>query len=140
MNAGRLEQLGTPRDIYERPATAFVADFVGASTVLSGGSCHRGWSSLRPASAHRSRSHVPPLRTPCACSGGPSMWRSASPTAPRGALTATVTSVTYLGDRLDLRWSRPRCDRPRPRGQRPGVAGRRSDRRPVPPDAFLELG
>jgi putative spermidine/putrescine transport system ATP-binding protein len=36
MNHGRLEQLGTPKDVYERPATAFVADFVGASSVLTG--------------------------------------------------------------------------------------------------------
>jgi ABC-type Fe3+/spermidine/putrescine transport system ATPase subunit len=34
MNHGRLEQLGAPREIYERPATRFVADFIGASTVL----------------------------------------------------------------------------------------------------------
>jgi putative spermidine/putrescine transport system ATP-binding protein len=36
MSRGRLEQLGTPREIYERPATRFVADFIGASTVLRG--------------------------------------------------------------------------------------------------------
>jgi putative spermidine/putrescine transport system ATP-binding protein len=36
MNGGRIEQLGAPRDIYERPATRFVADFIGASTVLRG--------------------------------------------------------------------------------------------------------
>ena len=36
MNHGRIEQLGPPRDIYERPATRFVADFIGASTVLRG--------------------------------------------------------------------------------------------------------
>jgi spermidine/putrescine ABC transporter ATP-binding subunit len=36
MRAGRVEQLGTPRDIYERPATRFVAEFIGASTVLRG--------------------------------------------------------------------------------------------------------
>jgi ABC-type Fe3+/spermidine/putrescine transport system ATPase subunit len=35
MNHGRIEQLGTPEDVYERPATAFVADFVGASSVLT---------------------------------------------------------------------------------------------------------
>ena len=29
MNGGRLEQLGAPREIYERPATRFVADFIG---------------------------------------------------------------------------------------------------------------
>jgi spermidine/putrescine ABC transporter ATP-binding subunit len=34
MNRGRIEQLGAPREVYERPATRFVADFIGASTVL----------------------------------------------------------------------------------------------------------
>ncbi len=34
-NKGRIEQVGTPRDIYERPSTAFVATFVGTSNVLS---------------------------------------------------------------------------------------------------------
>lgn len=29
MNDGRVEQIGTPREVYERPATTFVADFVG---------------------------------------------------------------------------------------------------------------
>ena len=34
-NKGRVEQVGTPRDIYDHPATAFVAGFVGTSNVLS---------------------------------------------------------------------------------------------------------
>src|SRR6266536_245065 len=36
MNAGRIEQLGTPKDLYERPATRFVADFLGTSNILAG--------------------------------------------------------------------------------------------------------
>ena len=36
MRDGRIEQLGTPRDVYERPATEFVAEFVGASNRLAG--------------------------------------------------------------------------------------------------------
>jgi len=39
MSHGRIEQLGAPRAIYERPATRFVADFIGASTVLHGIAC-----------------------------------------------------------------------------------------------------
>jgi putative spermidine/putrescine transport system ATP-binding protein len=35
-NRGRIEQVGTPADVYERPATAFVAGFVGASNIISG--------------------------------------------------------------------------------------------------------
>jgi putative spermidine/putrescine transport system ATP-binding protein len=35
-NAGRIEQIGRARDVYERPANRFVADFVGTSNVLDG--------------------------------------------------------------------------------------------------------
>lgn len=35
-NHGRIEQVGTPAEIYERPATAFVAGFVGVSNLVSG--------------------------------------------------------------------------------------------------------
>jgi putative spermidine/putrescine transport system ATP-binding protein len=36
-NEGRIEQLGTPKEIYEHPATVFVAGFVGVSNVLERG-------------------------------------------------------------------------------------------------------
>jgi len=35
MNAGRIEQLGAPRDVYEHPRTRFVAGFIGTSNLLS---------------------------------------------------------------------------------------------------------
>jgi iron(III) transport system ATP-binding protein len=36
MNQGRILQVGTPRDIYERPASQFVADFVGNTNFIDG--------------------------------------------------------------------------------------------------------
>ena len=36
LHQGRLEQIGTPSDIYERPATRYVAAFMGATNILSG--------------------------------------------------------------------------------------------------------
>ncbi len=36
MNGGRIEQLGTPSELYERPRTAFVAGFLGVSNLLPG--------------------------------------------------------------------------------------------------------
>lgn len=36
-NRGRIEQIGTPEEVYERPATAFVSGFVGTSNVLERG-------------------------------------------------------------------------------------------------------
>ncbi len=34
MNAGRIEQIGTPAEVYESPATVFVADFLGVSNLM----------------------------------------------------------------------------------------------------------
>ena len=36
MNRGRIEQLGTPSAIFERPATRFVAEFMGLTNILDG--------------------------------------------------------------------------------------------------------
>ena len=36
MNRGRIEQLGTPTELYETPATAYVASFLGASNLIAG--------------------------------------------------------------------------------------------------------
>ncbi|MFI1953485.1 ABC transporter ATP-binding protein [Streptomyces xinghaiensis] len=52
-NQGRIEQIGTPADIYERPATPFVAGFVGTSNLLTGEAAERvvgraGTYSVRP--------------------------------------------------------------------------------------------
>jgi spermidine/putrescine transport system ATP-binding protein len=42
MNRGRIEQLGAPRELYERPRTAFVAGFLGVSNLLPGTASGRG--------------------------------------------------------------------------------------------------
>jgi iron(III) transport system ATP-binding protein len=36
MNGGKIDQLGTPEDIYDRPQSEFVARFIGASNVING--------------------------------------------------------------------------------------------------------
>src|SRR5207244_4333409 len=36
MKEGRIEQLGTPTELYETPATAYVASFLGASNLIAG--------------------------------------------------------------------------------------------------------
>jgi ABC-type Fe3+/spermidine/putrescine transport system ATPase subunit len=46
MDAGRIMQIGTPHDLYERPASRFIADFIGIANILELG---RGrWLALRP--------------------------------------------------------------------------------------------
>jgi putative spermidine/putrescine transport system ATP-binding protein len=74
-NEGKIAQIGTPQDIYDRPATRFVADFVGSSNVL------------------------PPALTRAL--GGPAAWASLRPEAVRlaasGPVTGPVTALRYLG-------------------------------------------
>ncbi|UFU01453.1 ABC transporter ATP-binding protein [Radiobacillus kanasensis] len=36
MNAGKIEQMGSPEEIYEKPATRFVADFIGETNIFEG--------------------------------------------------------------------------------------------------------
>ena len=36
MSQGRIEQIGTPREVFRRPATRFVAEFVGSNNILTG--------------------------------------------------------------------------------------------------------
>jgi ABC-type Fe3+/spermidine/putrescine transport system ATPase subunit len=46
MKDGQIVQTGTPHEVYERPATRFVADFIGVANILQTGP--RRWLALRP--------------------------------------------------------------------------------------------
>ena len=55
MNAGAIEQVGRPEDLYERPASRFVAEFIGRMNVLpaaalpgAAGQALNGWIGVRP--------------------------------------------------------------------------------------------
>ena len=110
MNQGRIAQVGTPSDIYESPATRFVADFIGSVNMFEGrvsaeGSdfvridcaelgcqvraeralgCARGatvWTAIRPEKINLSRQNV----------GG-------AAAAPENAVRGTVREIAYMGD------------------------------------------
>ncbi|MFF7238035.1 ABC transporter ATP-binding protein [Streptomyces collinus] len=82
---GRIAQVGTPAEIYERPATSFVASFVGTSNLLDGETAHRlvgtpGTYNIRPEK----------IRV---------LKESAEADGPEHATaTGTVTEAVYLGD------------------------------------------
>jgi hypothetical protein len=46
MNGGRVEQIGNPLDIYQKPATSFVASFIGAHES-GAAACRRNQSAIR---------------------------------------------------------------------------------------------
>ncbi|MEU8831483.1 ABC transporter ATP-binding protein [Streptomyces sp900116325] len=84
-NQGRVEQIGTPAQIYERPATSFVAGFVGTSNLLTDDAAEqvvgdRGTYSIRPEK----------IRV---------LKESAVADEPQhSSATGTVAEVVYLGD------------------------------------------
>ena len=119
-NEGRIVQAGTPNEIYERPATRFVADFVGSSNVISPdfSAAHGGpksWCSLRPEKI----SVLPGSRAlPTGQCGARARVASVSYqgamtriTAQAGdtALTAAIPSAAAAlnpGDEVNLAWTR----------------------------------
>ncbi|MFF5970241.1 ABC transporter ATP-binding protein [Streptomyces sp. NPDC012769] len=82
---GRIEQVGTPGEIYERPATPFVAGFVGTSNLLVGGTARAvvgasGTYSIRPEKIRVVKDPAAPVE------------------AGHASAVGTVAEVVYLGD------------------------------------------
>ena len=61
MNAGRIEQLGPPIEIYDRPATAFVARFMGVENLLTAKLVGRDGDRLRVAVGALEATVAPPV-------------------------------------------------------------------------------
>jgi putative spermidine/putrescine transport system ATP-binding protein len=83
LNHGRIEQVGSPTEVYERPATAFVASFVGASNVCDRGLALRLTGSAQPFSIRPEKIAMSP-----AANAAPEGWISA---------TGRVRAITYHG-------------------------------------------
>ena len=47
MNAGNVDQIGSPTEIYDRPSTVFVASFIGQANLWAGTTVRSGKSRLR---------------------------------------------------------------------------------------------
>jgi len=96
MHAGRVEQLGTPEELYERPATRFVADFIGTTNLLSG--TVEGDGAVRLDGGDLARVATTGLRTGTAIEIclRPEAISLVDTDAP-GAIAATVDQAAYLG-------------------------------------------
>jgi ABC-type Fe3+/spermidine/putrescine transport system ATPase subunit len=82
MNRGKIEQIGTPGEVYERPRTRFVAEFIGETNILPSDLLHRG-------SAPGGLISLRPERIEAARDGAP-------------YVTATVTDRIYVGEKVRL--------------------------------------
>ena len=105
MNAGRIEQLGAPTDMYEFPGTAFVANFLGQSNLLAANITGHSGNDLL-AEAHGERFSLPAQR--CRATAG-TAWLGVRPeklhlapafdAVPAGhqSISGTVTDSSYVG-------------------------------------------
>jgi iron(III) transport system ATP-binding protein len=110
MKEGRIQQVGSPRDIYERPGSAFVADFVGSTNFLDG-------SVLGPEGAnghYRVRTEIGDVTVLASEAFGADdkvlvsvrpedvILTEAKPQAPANVWQGTVDQKVFLGEVLDF--------------------------------------
>jgi ABC-type Fe3+/spermidine/putrescine transport system ATPase subunit len=110
MNAGRIEQVGTPEEIYEQPRSHFVADFIGLSDFLEGTVVELEPGGRAVLSVGQLKLAVP---APDGVRTGDSLLMFIRPNeirlSPPGereeenTFEGVVTKKTYLGDKIDYR-------------------------------------
>jgi spermidine/putrescine transport system ATP-binding protein len=95
MNHGRIEQLGGPTDLYERPRTAFVAGFLGVSNLLAGTVTTAGSVRVDGAGEVRIDADLPPAGTRAQVGVRPEKLRLDGSGA--NSITGTVKERAYIG-------------------------------------------
>jgi len=111
LSEGRIEQVGTPSEIYEQPASAFVADFIGSSNLVT---AHvrgdGGGADTTVETDHGLALTIPRLAdaagTTLVLLLRPERFQMAGDNGDRvvaNRFPATVRDVTYLGEDLHLR-------------------------------------
>ncbi|MFJ7417108.1 ABC transporter ATP-binding protein [Streptomyces uncialis] len=113
-NDGRIEQVGTPEELYERPATLFVARFLGESNVFTG-------RPVRPGVLRCGEHELTLPGTPAATSGEvalvvrPERMRLLEPGAPvadgHNAVGGEVVEIVYFGAHRRIRVDLPGGER-----------------------------
>jgi len=102
MNAGKIDQLGTPEDIYDRPQSEFVARFIGASNVIKGTARDENHvefagAALQVVGAKLSRGKSAAV----AIRQHDIQLSTQAPQLPQNAVKATVTRQVFLGASRD---------------------------------------
>jgi spermidine/putrescine ABC transporter ATP-binding subunit len=112
LSQGRIEQIGTPVEIYEQPETAFVADFIGNSNLIDATVVSRNGAlaELRAASGLTlsAAGIVQPVGTDLLVLIRPEHVRLASGDDTINRFEAEIAEITYLGDDVQLK-VRPRA-------------------------------
>ncbi len=97
MNRGRIEQLGAPEELYERPRTSFVARFLGASNLLRGTVAGHGEVRLESGALVRVDQELPASGSKVAVGIRPEKLRLEPARDGENRLTGTIADRSYVG-------------------------------------------
>lgn len=98
MNHGKIEQLGTPTELYEHPRTAFVAGFLGVSNLLRGRVEGRGDVRLEAGDTVRVAPELLDGRDGAVAVGiRPEKIRVGAAAGEENTLAGTVAETAYVG-------------------------------------------
>ncbi|QOZ22615.1 ABC transporter ATP-binding protein [Bradyrhizobium sp. CCBAU 51753] len=102
MNAGKIDQLGTPEDIYARPESEFVARFIGAANVIKGTARDESHVEFAGATLQVVGAKLTAGQSaPVAIRQHEILLSTQAPTAQQNTIKATVTRQVYLGMNRD---------------------------------------
>ena len=102
MNGGRIDQLGTPEDIYDRPQSEFVARFIGASNVISGTARDASHVAFAGSTLQVVGAKLDPgQKAVVAIRQHDIQLSTQAPPTPDNAVEATVTRQVFLGASRD---------------------------------------
>ena len=131
MQGGRIEQLATPYELYEHPATPFVRDFIGASLKLSGRLARANALELPDGTVIEGclgGGGAPAIGAPALASIRPEAIVVAGEGG-ANTVAATIVALLFVGDRyecvLDIAGVEVSCFLPRVTGQAPHAEGAR---------------
>jgi spermidine/putrescine transport system ATP-binding protein len=97
MDHGRIEQLGPPEELYERPRTSFVARFLGASNLLRGAVEGQGEVRLASGVLVRVDEALPTRGSRVAVGIRPEKIRLGAPNDGENRLNGTIADRSYVG-------------------------------------------
>ncbi len=102
MNGGKIDQLGTPEDIYDRPQSEFVARFIGASNVIKGNARDANHVAFAGATLQVVGAKLDPGQDAAVAIRQHDIQLSTqAPQTPDNAVKATVTRQVFLGANRD---------------------------------------
>ena len=109
MNQGVIAQMGAPRELYESPASRFIAGFIGEANLIDGVLTPEGNVEIGPLAVPAPRSDM--AAGPITVAVRPEAWRIGDPgSGANGGISGRVVKAAYLGGYCEYTVALPQGD------------------------------